>query len=704
MPEVRWRQNGALDVNPQKDNASNALTDDLKVGPGSQIDGRYELVERLGTGGFGTVFKARHLQLDRPVAVKVLHPRLIEDPEAVKRFQQEAQAVSLLDHPHIIRVFSFGLAEGLPYMATELLSGTNLFDFTHNNILLQPVTAIPIFLQICQALRHAHERGIIHRDLKPSNVMLIEQEGDKEFAKVLDFGFAKISPDAGINMQNLTQTGTVVGDPLYMSPEQCRAQPLDARSDIYSMGCLMYEALSGAPPFQGDNAVGTMFKRLVDEPEPFAAKNKAITAGLEDIVLRALEREPDARFQTARDLGEALEKELQAIDQGTAKRASVKPKRRPRSQTLYRIGMASAVGLCLLAAGGIIYQVNGGRFGSDTESGVGERLDISTANSTALRAQSAEMLRLGEFEEAHSMAGEAVQRARRDNRQDSMLAAVDQLYHTNASLGKLSECLANAKESVERRRHMFGKGTVAEAIALGKLGQTEFALGDFTEAAKNLEVLANHSLAFEALLPLERLTVLDHLAAIYITQRKADDAERVLRRYEQLVKGYSELPAETQIMASLLRARLKFVQERYPEALKILRDALQFAEKKDVDSYVRKKLLDHMSAMASGYDRPLSDQLHIQSEKVNINQGQIAYYFPGAEGRCAMANAGYRPATEALHRQLYVYDRRPDFLEPSAELNFIDYIGCLQHMHKEGEVGAAVSWYRQIVKRRPPTT
>lgn len=696
---------GALDVNPQNDNNSNALTDDLKVGPGSQIDGRYELVERLGTGGFGTVFKARHLQLDRPVAVKVLHPRLIEDPEAVKRFQQEAQAVSLLDHPNIIRVFSFGLAEGLPYMATELLSGKNLFDFTQDNVLLQPVTAIPIFLQICQALKHAHERGIIHRDLKPSNVMLVEQAGNKEFAKVLDFGFAKVSPDAGINMQNLTQTGTVVGDPLYMSPEQCRAQPLDARSDIYSMGCLMYEALSGTPPFRGDNPVSTMFKRLVDEPEPFAAKNKAITAGLEDIVLRALEREPDARFQTAHDLAAALEKELQAIDQGTAKRASVKPKRGARTALLYRVGMASAVGLCLLAAAGMIYQFNGGRLGSDTGGGANEPFDVSTANSTALRAQSVELLRQGEFEEANSMASEAMQRARRDNRQDSMLAAVDQLYRTNASLGKLSECVENATESVGRRRQMFGATSVAEAIAMGKLGQTQFALGDLNDARKNLEVLAEHPLAFDTLLPMEKLAVLDQLASIYITRGPEADTERILRRYDQTIESNTGLPLETKFVSLLLHSRYEYTRKHDAEAEKILQDALKSSDLKKVDGYIRYRILQNLSAMAAGRgQQQLGRELNTQAQNVNVNEGDPAGYFPGAEGRCALAGGGNRPAVEAFNRQLTVYQSKPQLIEPLGELNFIDYVGALHRLHKDGEIAGAVSWYKQIAKRRPPTT
>lgn len=696
---------GTVDVNPQKDNASNALTDDLRVGPGSQIDGRYALVERLGVGGFGTVFKARHLQLDRPVAVKILHSWLIEDPEAVKRFQQEAQAVSLLDHPNIIQVFSFGLAEGLPYMATELLTGKTLFDLTQDNVLLQPVTAIPIFMQICEALQHAHERGVIHRDLKPGNVMLIEQAGQKEFAKVLDFGLAKVSPDAGINMQNLTQTGTIVGDPLYMSPEQCRAQSLDARSDIYSMGCLMYEVLSGAPPFSADNAVSTMFKRLVDEPEPFAGKNKAITAGLEDIVLRALEREPDERFQTAYELAQALERELQAIDQGTAKRALVKPKRRSRSTVFYRTAMAAAVGLSLLAVAGFVYQINGGRFGGDTEGGAGDRLDVSTANSTALRAQSAEMLRRGEFEEANSMAVEALQRARRDNRQDSMLAAIDQLYHTNASLGKLSGCLEVAKESVGRRRQMFGAGSIAEAIALGKLGQTQFALGNLTEAEKNLKALANHSVAFDTLMPLEKLALLDQLACIYMVQTNDDEAERVLRRYEQIVKGTPALPWETEMAASLLRARFRFNRERHAEAEKIMRDALKTAEQKHAYGYIRKRLLQHMSIMAEVRgQRALGAQLHAQSERLAGGRGETASYFPGAEGRMAMSSKSYTPATESLNRQLLDYRDNPQLSEPLAELNFIDYVGCLRQLHKDGEVEAAVLLYKQIVKHRPPTT
>lgn len=693
-----------VSVNSPQDQVKSATTgaDDVSLKPGAIIDGRYELVERLGTGGFGTVFRAKHLQLDRPVAVKVLHPRFVEDPEAVKRFQQEAQAVSLLDHPNVIRVFSFGLADGIPYMATELLSGKSLFDLVQQNGRLQPVRAIPIFLQICQGLKHAHDCGILHRDLKPGNVMLIEHAGNSEFAKVLDFGFAKVSSTSGINMQNLTQTGTVVGDPLYMSPEQCRAQPLDVRSDIYSMGCLMYEALAGEPPFNADNAVSIMYKRLIDDPEPFAEKNKAITGGLEDIVLRALEREPDARFQSVQELSDALSSELDAINSGTAKRASDKPRKKTRKPQ--RIVLVALTGACVfaLAAGGI-WLVKGNS-GGDTDIGAGGTIDAGNASSTQLRVMSADLLRKGNFEEAQLLAEQAVQRARRDNRSDLRISAEDQMWHTNACLGRLSECLENAKDSLKYRNKVFGEHTTASAAAEGRLGQTYFAMGELRKASHHLEVLAGNDNAFNSMAPQNRLIILDQLASANLALSEWDDAERAITRYDSLVRGSWSAPPEMKIVAKVLMSRLRAEQKRFNDADKLLQEAFKDASTPNIDGHVRARIMEHRSTIArQAGDIKKSEELAQLATKERPGEGVACPYFAAAEGRLSFAYDLPAVAHIGLRRALNICEYEPYKWTPDMEMVLNTFITNLRREKREGETASTVSLYKKIVKSRPLT-
>lgn len=267
--------------------------------PGVVIDDRYEIESFVGKGGMSTVYKARHLHMDRLVALKFLKEGLIADNDALQRFKRESLAVSSLDHPNIVKAYGFGIAGRSPYMAMEYVQGTSLADVLKQEGRLSKEEALPLFEQILEALAHAHEKGVIHRDLKPSNVMLV---GAERQPKLVDFGIAKILPETGQELQKLTQTGDVLGTVVYMSPEQCMASPLDSRSDLYSMGCLMYEVLDGEPPFKGDTALITIAKHLNEKPRA----SEYVTGDLGGAILKALEKEPIRRFQSARELNEAL--------------------------------------------------------------------------------------------------------------------------------------------------------------------------------------------------------------------------------------------------------------------------------------------------------------------------------------------------------------------------------------------------------------
>ncbi|HEY9868296.1 MAG TPA: serine/threonine-protein kinase, partial [Candidatus Obscuribacterales bacterium] len=284
---------------------------------GTMIADRYQILDVLGQGGWGVVYHAVHTLMDREVAIKLLHARFLEDETNRKRFQQEAQAVSRLSHPNIIGVHDFGMTpEGHHFLVMDFVKGTTLASILDQEGFLPVDRALPIFIQICAGLAHAHENGIIHRDLKPGNIMIVPVfEGD-ELVKILDFGVAKVMPKAGGRVQQLTLTGEIFGTSLYLSPEQCMGRSLDPRSDIYSLGCVMYETLSGLPPHIGENLLDTLQKHIADPAIPLrqARDGLDIPQDLDEIVLKTLEKEPANRMQSARDLKQALEQVKLRLD------------------------------------------------------------------------------------------------------------------------------------------------------------------------------------------------------------------------------------------------------------------------------------------------------------------------------------------------------------------------------------------------------
>lgn len=284
---------------------------------GQILNDRYKVVEEVGRGGMSAVYKGIHELMDRTVAIKVLLPQLVSDTISIKRFQQEAQAASHLQHPNVITVYDYGfVASGQPYLVMDFLEGESLSDIIRHEKQTTTKRMIPIFMQACEALEHAHQKGVIHRDLKSSNIMLIDFEGKKDFVKVVDFGIAKLMPSSGKQSQNLTQTGEVFGSPIYMSPEQCMAQSLDARSDIYSMGAMMYEALTGQPPLMGNSIIDTMQMHMSTPPKPFREirPDLEIPEALERVVLKALAKKPEQRYQSMQELRDALEGVSKLLD------------------------------------------------------------------------------------------------------------------------------------------------------------------------------------------------------------------------------------------------------------------------------------------------------------------------------------------------------------------------------------------------------
>lgn len=303
---------------------SNSKSDQLI---GSVLLGKYEVQALLGTGGMSRVYKALQILTRKSVALKLLHKHLSSNPVMIRRFQAEAQASHHLAHPHIINVYDFGITEdNQPFLVMDYLEGRSLSEIIKTWGQLEVNRCLKIVTQVLEALEHAHDSGVLHRDLKPSNIVLIPVGDEMDYVKLVDFGIAKILPKAGLDMQELTQSGDVFGSPLYMSPEQCLGHMTDARSDIYSMGCLMYECLTGQPPLIGNNTLETMHKQVSEMPAGLSGVKADIrlVKELEDIIFKAMAKETEKRFQTAPEMRKAIEQTLVEWKGGSAALAYVR--------------------------------------------------------------------------------------------------------------------------------------------------------------------------------------------------------------------------------------------------------------------------------------------------------------------------------------------------------------------------------------------
>jgi eukaryotic-like serine/threonine-protein kinase len=302
------------------------LASGTKLGP-------YEIQSPLGAGGMGEVYRARDARLGRDVAIKVLTESIADDPERLRRFEQEARSIAALNHPNILALYDIGSQDGRPYLVSELLEGQSLRQVLEGGA-LSARKAGDYAVQVASGLAAAHEKGIVHRDLKPENIF-ITREGR---AKILDFGLAKLtqptgsgatSPDGLTVTSSPTEAGVVMGTAGYMSPEQVRAEVIDHRTDIFSFGAVLYEMISGQRAFHRDTAAETMTAILKEEPADWATESKIVSPALERIIRRCLEKEPEQRFQSARDLAFALGT-LSGTDASVAVRAASVPRKSSR--------------------------------------------------------------------------------------------------------------------------------------------------------------------------------------------------------------------------------------------------------------------------------------------------------------------------------------------------------------------------------------
>lgn len=286
-----------------------SIDDNLK--PGTRLAGKYVICGVISSGGMSVVYDAKEESTQTRVAIKIMHSDLTSSKESIARFSQEANATSRLSHANLVRVHDTGItAQGQPYLVMDYLEGLNLQQFL-DAAPPEKATLIGIFCQVCDALDEAHNKDIIHRDLKPSNIMVIRDEHGNALVKLVDFGIAKLITSS-LTPEAQPKTATTFGTPAYMSPEQCTGKELDARSDIYSLGCVMYQTFCGSQVFIGDSVYEVFYRHICEQPSraPFEHLRASLAPELEDVIFRCLEKEPSKRPQSADEVKSQLEKAL----------------------------------------------------------------------------------------------------------------------------------------------------------------------------------------------------------------------------------------------------------------------------------------------------------------------------------------------------------------------------------------------------------
>jgi serine/threonine-protein kinase len=367
----------------------------------------YEILGKLGKGGMGSVYKAKHTKLNRDVAIKILSPEMASNKDYLDRFLREARAAAKLNHPNIVQALDVGESYGYNYFVMEFVDGETAKEIIDREGLLTEEEASKIAIQITRALQHAWEYNLIHRDIKPSNIML----NKNGVAKLCDLGLAKsVTEDTG----HITQTGVVLGTPFYLSPEQARSESMDIRSDIYSLGVTLYHMVTGQVPFTGNSAASILYKHMFMDPPKPKALNPRISLGLNKILLKMLAKDPDERFQTPSEILEAFE-ELQREPAIPGKKAEELAPRLeekvPRRRIRFKLApfqrtalLASGLGFLLffgslyLSAQGLLSQEPYREQASEGENIIGDILeqDFSTRVAKAFLAHLANARRLKE--------------------------------------------------------------------------------------------------------------------------------------------------------------------------------------------------------------------------------------------------------------------------------------------------------------------
>lgn len=549
-----------------------------------ELSADFEILELAGEGGMGSVYKVRRQSSHQVYALKILRPQLCLDAAARQRFEREMIAASTVNHPHIVSVYVQGSSRtGQPFCVMDWVDGSSLAREIATNGALEFPRALAIFLQIADALGHAHGRGVIHRDLKPSNIMLAHDLGG-EYCKLVDFGIAKILNTDGMDMETLTGSGELLGSPMYMSPEQCTGGKLDARSDLYSFGCVMYECLTGRPPFAGQNPVHTILSHVNDAP-PKLGKIPHIDQpdAMQKVVAKCLEKQPELRYQKA----EEVLADLKKLHQG--KHVSVQIR---LSEKRRRLLTLSAVAALLVVAAWAAW---------NTYSSVnGEPPEIAGAKWRISNEKAQEELNQGNRREAEAHLNEALQLARR---------------------ASAPEMVAQTLQDLADLKDMSG-GDAASVNALNEEArQILHAQHSQTETAGNLAAAVDASVLDK--LTESRVEELGEKASEALDTAVArgdwDDVKVLVNVVLPALSARTRDGTALLVVDSLGKARLAWQQGRLAECEKICRSALAELDTRRSDLVpMRNQLLLFLShVLQVKGDYPESERLLRECVKIS---------------------------------------------------------------------------------------
>ena len=620
---------------------------------GETIAQQFEVLEALGHGANSVVYKARDTANDEIVVLKILHQHLLQKEDTLKRFQQEAQLATLLEHPNIVKVRRFVAEEGhQPIMFLDYVEGETLSDILKRETNLSLPRAWKLFIQIADAMEHAHQKGIVHRNLKPGNIIIAKNDEGKEVAHITDFGMAKLLPSSGQDMQDLTQKGALIGSPLYMSPEQCMGRKLDGRADIYSFGCLMYAVLLGRPPLKGENVIETMSKHISEIPQSFndACPQLNLPIQVQAIVFKCMAKNPDDRYESM----DALKLDLLRMQQGKKPRASSsvitvgapappKPSVDQPNPKQAKIALGLLLGLVVLCLG-FIGTVR--KKSSDADIVVKSRNEqaltrrITGLSPLALLRQADELRMLKREQEAALVYKQAILKAAEMAEKDAQNKEILSIAHQGLAdvyrhVGKYREALkeyetalniqsldaspdsvAGHRIQIEMAACMMHEGQRAEAqVLLNKIfaeskdkvmrarAQLMFAdvscsLGRFDDADKHLLLAEQELEGVNA--AAEQLMVLVHHVDLLCGQSKFKEAETILETARKKAESSAVLEpvdrANVLLCVSSELARIYCLQSSYDRAIQLLTDSNKFA---GVASRARRMALT--DALAASY-------------------------------------------------------------------------------------------------------
>ncbi|MBX9667833.1 MAG: serine/threonine-protein kinase [Candidatus Obscuribacterales bacterium] len=537
------------------------LKDDSKrnstaIGIGAIIKNRYQVVAYLGRGGMSTVYKALDMSTGKTVALKILHAELLSDTTRVQRFEQEAKTYRNLRHDHIVKTYDFFTDETSRYcLVMEYHEGRNLSELLADSGRLTVRRAIKVFSEICSALDHAHSQGIVHRDLKPSNIALVEKDSDVDFVKVLDFGIAKLMPRDEETQLGLTQTGEIVGSPLYMSPEQCMAKPIDHRSDIYSLGCLMYEALTGRPPLIGGNVYETFHMQTNDRPAPLGDVRPEFKGGtqFEFIIFKCMAKNPRHRYQTMLELRQALEQVgTYSVKSGLSQLAESFKQRRIKERAAKSKGIPAVVAAALTA---VVLVLVGAVF----HDRIRQIIIPADQRFKHAIAEYRKAFNAGEYETADQEARSAL-RVADEERHEWLIPALTNVIDLDRIRGRIKDA-----EKLNARIDQINDGKVK---AIAKNEKTTFAKLKSSDLESDEDVEKIEDYCFQ----------LCDLAQVYSDSRRYADAKSLLKRTLQFAK--QSLGAKSLVVAALVDnlalLRLKDnLDEKYDDLERQLLDAVE---------------------------------------------------------------------------------------------------------------------------------